>query len=128
VDAEFDLDRWVARIRQALWVLAAAGTAGFAIGKGWNWAFSFLTGALIAIASFHLTHRFVMSIGATPSGKPGTFRMVLLGSRYLFIGAILALLAFAFDLNGTAALCGLLTPAAAVLFAMMLELPGWLSR
>ncbi|MBI4909618.1 MAG: ATP synthase subunit I [Acidobacteria bacterium] len=109
-------------MKRFLWVLAATGSVALGIANGLSWGISFATGALLAIASFQYTHRFVNSIGSEPAAKPTNTKAVLVGLRYLFLAGLLYLLASTAGLNVPAALLGLLTPAAAALIEMLYQL------
>ncbi|MBL8175237.1 MAG: ATP synthase subunit I [Bryobacterales bacterium] len=117
----FHLDAAVHRLKRIMAILAAAGTILFAFAKGTEWGVGFLLGALISIASFHWTHRFVMAIGPGGEAKPRTWKSVLLGARYLIIAAVVYAIISSFGLNILAALCGLLIAAVAALLEILYE-------
>jgi hypothetical protein len=117
----FQLDSAVVRMKRIMGVLAGAGCVAFAAWKGLPWGSGFLLGALVSIASFHWTHRFVMAIGPGGDAKPKTWKSVLLGARYLIIAALVYAMISSFGLNILAALCGLLIAAVAALLEILYE-------
>lgn len=117
----FQLDVAVGRMKRIMAVLAGLGCLVFAAAKGLDWGAGFLLGALISIASFHWTHRFVMAIGPGGEAKPRTWKSVLLGARYLIIAAVVYAIISSFGLNILAALCGLLIAAVAALLEILYE-------
>ena len=118
----YNLEAAVGRVRKLLWVLAILGFWSFVLAKGWGWGASFLAGALLAIGGFHLTHRFVMSIGPGGAEKPRIWQTVLLGARYLILAGIVWVMLRVFGLESVGILCGLLTPAAAMIAETLREL------
>ncbi|MFN7932883.1 MAG: ATP synthase subunit I [Bryobacteraceae bacterium] len=117
----FQLDAAIVRMKRIMAVLAFAGSVAFAFWKGIPWGTGFLLGALISIASFHWTHRFVMAIGPGGEAKPKTWKSVLLGVRYLLIAAVVYAIINSFGLNILAALCGLLIAAVATVLEILYE-------
>ncbi len=117
----FQLDAAVVRMKRIMAALAVAGSVAFAIWKGVPWGSGFLLGAIISIAGFHWTHRFVMAIGPGGEAKPKTWKSVLLGARYLIIAAVVYAMMNSFGLNILAALCGLLIAAVAALLEILYE-------
>ncbi|MCC6367741.1 MAG: ATP synthase subunit I [Bryobacterales bacterium] len=118
---EFNLDAAVERMRRIMLWLAVLGTVVFFVGKGPPWGIGFGVGALISVVSFHYTHRFVMAIGPGGKSKPGAFRSILLGARYLLIFAFVYAMMRLFGLHLLAALCGLMIAAAAALLEILYE-------
>ncbi len=118
----YNLEATMGRVRKLLWVLAILGFWSFVIAKGWAWGASFLAGALLAIGGFRLTHRFVMSIGPGGVEKPRLWQSVLLGARYLLLGGLVWVMLRVFGLEGVGILCGLLTPAVAMIGETLREL------
>lgn len=120
--SDFSLDRAVARVRVFIGLLTLIGFAVLLVAKDATWAVSFLGGAVVSALSFHVMHRFVMAIGPGGVTKPSTFRIVLLGARYLLIGAVVYGMMRLFGLHLLAALCGLLVTAAATFLEVLYEL------
>jgi hypothetical protein len=105
-------------------IMASLSVAGFVIflaWKGWPWGAGFLLGALISMASFHWTHRVVMAVGTGAQAKPRTWKIILLGARYLLIAGLVYAIINSFGLNILAALCGLLIAAAAAMLEILYE-------
>jgi hypothetical protein len=118
-----DLDRAVGRIFRLTLVLTAFGAViYFAIG-GWRGGCGFLLGALIAYLNFRWVKRTVYALGEASAGKPPRPALaVFLGLRYLLLGgAAYAILKFS-EISLSAALVGLLAPAAAVILEILIEL------
>ncbi|HUQ94926.1 MAG TPA: hypothetical protein VM120_24825 [Bryobacteraceae bacterium] len=110
------------RARRLMWWLAGLGSFAVLAKSGLMGAASFLIGALIGILSFQLTRRLVMGIGADGGIRPAPWKLLLLGLRYLLVGAILYAMMLLFGLDILASLCGLLIPFSAVLLESLYEL------
>jgi hypothetical protein len=109
-------------MKRLMWGLACGGTLSFGLAKGAVGGLSFLLGALISIASFHYTDRYVNRMGSGGRSTPSTFTAALAGLRYLFIAALVYVLAATAGLQVLEALLGMLVAAAAVLIGMIYEL------
>lgn len=105
-----------------MWWLAGLGSFAVLAKSGLMGAASFLIGALIGILSFQFTRRLVMGIGTDGGIRPATWKLLLLGLRYLLVGAILYAMMLLFGLDILASLCGLLIPFSAVLLESLYEL------
>jgi hypothetical protein len=119
---ESDLAASSRRMRRIMWGLAGVGAIAAAVLKGAAWGLSFLFGAVLSIASFHYTKRFVRSIGPEEESHPGSFKVMLVGLRYLLAAGLLSWLAANAGLQIPAALFGLLTGAAAVVVEIICQL------
>ena len=120
--SEFNLDLAVVRVK---WLIVALALLGAVLGlllKGVAWALGYLFGSTIAFGSFHATCRFVMAMGQPGTPKPGTWRIVLFGFRYLIIAGAVYVMMNVFGLSFIAALFGLLTASAATLLEILYEL------
>jgi hypothetical protein len=74
-----------ARIGRILTVVAVLGTCGALALGGWKTGGGFLLGALISGLNYHWLHKLVKSLG--PGTRP-RYRSVILGFRYLILGAV----------------------------------------
>lgn len=117
----FELDKAVVRMKRIMIALGVLGTVVFSIVRGAPWAVGYAIGAAIAVVSFEFTHRFVKAIGPGGEAKPKTWKSVLVGTRYLLIGAVVYVMMIIFGFNILAALLGLLTAAAAALIEVLYE-------
>jgi len=92
--------------------------------RGWRWGLAFLLGAGASYINFRWIHRLVNSLGdAAAKRKPPRARVaVLLGLRYLLLGAgAYAILRFS-TLSLAAVLLGLFVSVAAVILEILFEL------
>lgn len=118
-----DPDRAVERIfRLTLGLIVCGAAVWFGIG-GWRGGGGFLLGGLASYLSFRGLKRTVYSLGKAPGEKPPQASVaVLLGLRYLLLGAgAYAIVRFS-EISLTAALVGLFAPAAAVVIEILVEL------
>jgi hypothetical protein len=118
-----DLDRVYGRIFQFTLILTVAGAAiYFAIG-GWRQSAGFLLGGGIAFLNFYWLKRTVFALGETAGGKPPRARTaVVLGLRYLLLGAAAYAIFRVSEISVTAFLVGLFAPTAAVILVILIEL------
>lgn len=112
------------RVSRTAVALAAAGAAILALSKGPRWGLSFLVGAALSMASFHLTHLLVLRLGPQDPQKGGTsaFKSVLMGLRYAILGAAAYATIEGLGLHLEAVLGGLLVAVAATLVEILYEL------
>lgn len=115
------LETAAGRVWVLMQLLAALGTIVTFLWKGAPYGVGFLIGSLIAMVSFRLTHRMVSSIGGPGNSKPQTWKIVLMGSRYVIITAVIYAILNIYGFNIVAALCGLFIAAAAVLLEILYE-------
>ena len=116
-------DRAAGRMLLSIIVLTAVGVvAGFAW-KGWTWSGGFLLGALASYFNFRWLTSLTNSLGDAVAGKPPRKRMaVLMGLRYLILGAGAYVILNYSPLSLTAALAGLFVSVAAVILEAIFEL------
>jgi len=120
----FDIERAVVRISRWLLLVALLGAAVGSALRGWRWGLAFLLGAGASYINFRWIHRLVNSLGdAAAKRKPPRARVaVLLGLRYLLLGAgAYAILRFS-TLSLAAVLLGLFVSVAAVILEILFEL------
>ena len=115
-------------MQRTMLLLTAGGAMGFSVQKGIGWGLSFLVGALLSMASFRYTLRFVRAIGPDAGTRPSTGKAILIGGRYLLLAAIVYFLTTTAGLNVLCALLGLFIAAAAALVEMMYQVAAHGSR
>ena len=115
--------RSVGRIYRLMAVFAAAGVVVLLPWRGWSWSLGFALGAAASWLNFHWLRKLVNSLGQAAAGKPPRKRTaVMLGLRYLLLGAGgYAILNYS-DLSLAAALAGLFVSAAAVIVEIVYQL------
>jgi hypothetical protein len=110
--------------RMSRWALAlaAAGCLALMLWKGWRWAVAYLLGATASYLNFHWLKRVVDALGGTAQARPSPRFAILIGLRYLLLGAgAYAIVTFT-SLSLPAALTGLFVPVAAVMLEIVFEL------
>jgi hypothetical protein len=107
-----------ARIGRILIVVSALGTCGALAIGGWKTGAGFLLGAAISGLNFHWLHKLVIAIGA--GGHP-RFRSVILGFRYLILGAGAYVIVRLSSIRLTAVLAGLFVLTAALFVEVIFE-------
>jgi hypothetical protein len=110
------------RISRAAAALAAAGGLICLIGRGWRWALAFLLGAAASYLNFHWLQKVVDALGAKLAAKPSPKFAILIGLRYLLLGAGAYVIVNFTSLSLPAALVGLFVPVAAVMVEIVIEL------
>lgn len=102
--------------------LAAAGGAACFIWRGWRWAVAYLLGAAASYLNFHWLKQVVNALGAKLTAKPSPKFAILIGLRYLLLGAGAYVIVNFTSLSLPAALIGLFVPVAAVMVEIIFEL------
>jgi hypothetical protein len=110
------------RIMRGMAVLAAAGCLAFLILRGWRWAVAYLLGAAASYLNFHWLKKVVDGLGGTLTARPSPKFAILIGLRYLLLGAGAYVIVNFTSLSLPAALIGLFVPAAAVMQEIIFEL------
>lgn len=106
-------------------VMSAGGTATAFAWGGWRAGVAFALGAAAAWLNFRWLRKGVDALGHTVAAnkKPPRARVaVMMGLRYLLLGAAGYVIVKYSTLNLTAALVGLFVPVAAVLLEILVEL------
>lgn len=110
------------RINQYMVVLGLTGTLVCSVWWGWRGSVGFAFGALASWLNFRWIKRLVDSLGVrTPTRRAAAFA-ILLGLRYLLLGAAGYVMLKVFGVNLLATLAGLLSVVAAVIFEAVYEL------
>src|SRR5215469_6669808 len=117
------LDRALARIHRLIASLGSAGIIAAWIYGGWRWSVGFMLGAGASWLNFRWLKQLANSLGQAAGGKPARARMaVLLGLRYLLLGAGGYAIVNFTALSLAAGLIGLFVPVAAVILEILFEL------
>ncbi len=90
--------------------------------KGWTWAVAYLLGAAASYLNFHWLKRVVDALGGTAEARPSPRFAILIGLRYLLLGAGAYVIVNFTSLSLPAALIGLFVPVAAVILEIIFEL------
>src|SRR5579863_5363764 len=108
----------------------AYGTAGLAGGgcifclvwRGWRWGLAYLLGAAASYLNFRWLKRVVDVLGGALTARPSPKFAILIGLRYLLLGAGGYAIVNFTSLSLPAALTGLFVPVAAVIGEIIFEL------
>jgi len=116
---DLHFQRAVARIWRITAVLSLAGTLLFLLWRGWAWAAGFVLGCAISALNFRWLKQVATALGG-PAAKP---RMaVLLGLRYLLLGAGAYVILKYSGISLAAMFWGLFAAVAAVMIEILIEL------
>ena len=110
------------RLERAAVGLALAGCAACLILRGWRWAVAFLLGAAASYLNFHWLKKVVDALGAKLTARPSPKFAILIGLRYVLLGAGAYVIVNFTSLSLPAALIGLFVPVAAVILEIVYEL------
>lgn len=116
---EQHLARAVERIWKVSFALSAAGVAGLLLWRGWAWGLGFAFGAAISALNFHWLKRVAVTIGSTQA-KPRV--AVVLGLRYVILGAVAYVILKYSAISLYAMFWGLFVAVAAVVIEILFEL------
>ena len=120
---ELFFNRALYRIHRWILILSGAGLVAAAIYGGWRWAAGYALGAAASWLNFRWLKQLVNSLGQAIAGKPPKARVaVMLGLRYLLLGAGAYVIVKFTALSVAAALIGLFVPTAAVILEILFEL------
>ena len=115
-------DAGLRRIARATLALSAAACSVLLVWKGWRWSLGFALGAAASYFNFRWLKRVVDALGSDSPKRPSRKFAILMGLRYLLLGAgAYAILRFT-TLSLPAALTGLFVPAGAVVLEIVYEL------
>jgi hypothetical protein len=117
------LGRSIARLHRMMAALSATGVLLLLVWRGWRWGLGFALGAGASWLNFRWLKKLVDMLGAASAGKRPRHRAaIMLGLRYLLLGAAgYAILRYS-EINLTAALVGLFVSAAAVILEILYQL------
>jgi hypothetical protein len=110
------------RIARGTVVLAAAGCLVCLILRGWKWAVAYLLGAGASYLNFRWLKRVVDALGGALAARPSPKFAILIGLRYVLLGAGAYAIVNFTSLSLPAALIGLFVPVAAVIVEIVFEL------
>ena len=110
------------RITLGMAALAAAGCLVCLILRGWRWALAYLLGAAASYLNFRWLKRVVDALGGALAARPSPKFAILIGLRYLLLGAGAYAIVNFTSLSLPAALIGLFVPVAAVILEIIFEL------
>jgi|SRR5262245_1915211 len=116
---EHHLTRAIERIWKLTFAIGAAGSAGVLLWQGWSWGAGFALGAVISALNFHWLKRVVANIGSAQA-KPRV--AVVLGLRYLILGALAYVILKYSAISLHAMFWGLFVAVAAVVLEILFEL------
>ena len=110
------------RIARGTVALAAAGCLVCLILRGWRWAVAYLLGAAASYLNFRWLKRVVDALGGALTARPSPKFAILIGLRYVLLGAGAYAIVNFTSLSLPAALIGLFVPVAAVIMEIVFEL------
>ena len=110
------------RIARGTVALAAAGCLVCLILRGWRWALAYLLGAAASYLNFRWLKRVVDALGGALTARPSPKFAILIGLRYVLLGAGAYAIVNFTSLSLPAALIGLFVPVAAVIVEIVFEL------
>jgi len=110
------------RIARGTAALAAAGCLVCLILRGWRWAVAYLLGAAASYLNFRWLKRVVDALGGALAARPSPRFAILIGLRYLLLGAGAYAIVNLTPLSLPAALIGLFVPVGAVIAEIVFEL------
>ena len=106
-----DYDRAAWRIGRNVAVLAAAGTFGLLVWRGWRWGAGFFIGSLISWLNYRWLRGLVETLGG---GRRPRQRSVLLAFRYILLGVVAYVIVRFTSISPPAVLAGVFVLTAAV--------------
>jgi hypothetical protein len=110
------------RIVRGTVTLASVGCLVCLILRGWRWAAAYLLGAGASYLNFRWLQGVVSALGAVLSARAKPKYAILIGLRYLLLGAGAYVIFNFTSLSLPAALIGLFVPVAAVILEIIFEL------
>jgi len=110
------------RIMRGTVALAAGGFVVCLVRWGWRWAVAYALGAAAAYLNFRWLKRVVDALAGALASRPSPKFAVLIGLRYLLLGAGGYAIVNFTSLSLKAALAGLFVPVAAVIVEIIFEL------
>ena len=116
---ELSFERAAWRIGWIMMVIGALGTSVAMVERGWQWGGGFLLGAVISGLNFHWLYKLVAGLG---TGDPPRHRSVVLGFRYLILGAGAYVILRLSKISLMAVLAGVFVLTAAVFVEVIFEI------
>ncbi|HEY1494669.1 MAG TPA: ATP synthase subunit I [Candidatus Solibacter sp.] len=113
------LERGIARIWKAMWVVAAGGALVLFAWRGWTWSAGWLLGSAVSALNFRWLKQLTDALGGE-SARPRT--AVFLGMRYLLLGGGAYVILKYSPISLPASLAGLFVSVAAVVIEILFEL------
>jgi len=110
------------RITRGTLALGIGGCFFCLFWRGWRWALAYLLGAAASYLNFRWLKRIVDELSGALSARPSPKYAVLIGLRYLLLGAGGYVIVNFTSLSLPAALIGLFVPVAAVILEIIFEL------
>lgn len=115
-------DTALRRITRGMAALAAAGCLICLVLRGWKWAVAYLLGAGASCLNFYWLKRAVDALSGSLKARPSPKFAILIGLRYLLLGAGAYAIVNFTSLSLPAALIALFVPVAAVILEIVFEL------
>jgi hypothetical protein len=116
---ELSFERAAWRIGRIMMVIGSLGTCVALAARGWQWGAGFLLGAAISGLNFHWLYKLVAGLG---TGDPPRHRGVVLGFRYLILGAGAYVILRLSKISLMAVLAGVFVLTAAVFVEVIFEI------
>jgi hypothetical protein len=113
------LDRAMDRMGKAMFAMAAGGAIALQVWRGWQWSAGWLLGCAASTFNYRWLRRVIFAAG---TGQAKQHKAVLLGLRYLLLGAGAYVILKYTAISLPAALAGLFIPAAAVIVEIVIQL------
>jgi hypothetical protein len=110
------------RMTRGMAALAAAGCLTCLVLRGWRWAVAYLLGAAASCLNFYWLKRVADALTGALKARPSPKFAILIGVRYLLLGAGAYAIVNFTSLSLPAALIGLFVPVAAVILEIVFEL------
>ena len=109
----------LARLPRAMAAVAAAGSLVLLLARGWTWGAGFAIGAAASWLNFRWLKQIVEALGGA---RPRRRLALLLGLRYLLLGAGAYVIVRFSAISLPAALAGLFVSVAAVIIEILIQL------
>jgi|SRR5713226_1946594 len=113
------LARALDRMSKVMFAMAAGGTIALLVWRGWQWSAGWLLGCVVSTLNYRWLRRVTFSLN---SGEAKQHKAVLLGLRYVLLGAGAYVILKYTAISLPAALAGLFIPAAAVIVEILIQL------
>ena len=114
-----------AALRRMTAMMGGLSGAGCLVGwalRGWRWGIAYLLGAAASGLNFYWLKRVVDALSGASKTRPSPKFAIVIGLRYLLLGAGAYVIVNFTSLSLRAALAGLFVPVAAVILEIIFEL------